>query len=43
VFGIGVIVSMLTAITISRTFLLALGDYENRGFIRALFCSGIQK
>ena len=42
VFGIGVIISMLTAITISRTFLLALGDYENRGVIKFLFGTGIK-
>ncbi len=42
VFGLGVIVSMLTAITISRTFLLAVGDREYRGFTRFLFGSGIK-
>ncbi len=42
VFGIGVIVSMLTAITISRTFLLALGDYENSGLVKFLFGTGIK-
>ncbi len=40
VFGIGVLVSMLTAITVSRTFLFALG-VEARGAIRFLFGSGI--
>ncbi len=43
VFGIGVIISMLTAIIISRTFLLALGDYENKGTIKFLFGTGIKK
>ena len=43
VFGIGVIVSMLTAITVSRTFLLALGDYENRRIARFFFGSGLLK
>ncbi len=43
VFGIGVIVSMLTAITVTRIFLLALGDYENKGWIKKLFSSGIKK
>lgn len=42
VFGLGVIVSMLTAITVSRTFLLAVGDREYRGFTRVLFGSGIK-
>ncbi len=42
VFGIGVIVSMLTAITVSRTFLLALGDYEHRGWTRFFFGSGLK-
>lgn len=40
VFGIGVLVSMLTAITISRTFLLALGVEARAGFSRFLFGSG---
>ncbi|MBI2613065.1 protein translocase subunit SecD [Candidatus Kaiserbacteria bacterium] len=41
VFGIGVLVSMLTAITVSRTFLLALG-VEGRGALsHFLFGSGI--
>ncbi|MBL4644279.1 MAG: protein translocase subunit SecD [Candidatus Pacebacteria bacterium] len=43
VFGIGVIISMLTAITISRTFLLALGDYENKGVAKFLFGTGLRK
>ncbi len=42
VFGIGVIVSMLTAITVTRIFLLAVGDYENRGVIRKLFGNGLK-
>ncbi len=41
VFGIGVLVSMLTAITVSRTFLLALGINAKSGFTRFLFSSGI--
>ncbi len=40
VFGLGVLVSMLTAITVSRTFLLALGIDAKRGFTRFLFGSG---
>lgn len=40
VFGIGVLVSMLTAITVSRTFLFALG-IDARGISRFLFGSGI--
>ena len=42
VFGIGVLVSMFTAITISRSFLLALGDHENRGAIKFLFGTGVK-
>ncbi|MBL7045827.1 MAG: protein translocase subunit SecD [Parcubacteria group bacterium] len=42
-FGIGVIVSMVSAITVSRTFLYALGNYKNRGIVRALFGSGLYK
>jgi len=41
VFGIGVIVSMFTAITVSRTLLLAIGDYEYKGVIKFLFGAGI--
>jgi len=42
VFGIGVVVSMLTAITVTRIFLLSVGDYENKGMIRKLFGNGIK-
>jgi len=42
VFGLGVLVSMLTAITISRTFLVALGMRGASGFTRFLFGSGIK-
>lgn len=42
VFGIGILVSMFTAITISRTFLLSLGDYEYKGIVKFLFGSGIK-
>lgn len=42
VFGLGVLVSMLTAISVSRTFLLALGIKAAGGFVRFLFGSGIQ-
>lgn len=41
VFGLGVLVSMLTAITVSRTFLLALGIKNQGGISRFLFGSGI--
>lgn len=41
VFGLGVLVSMLTAISVSRTFLLALGIRSAGGFSRFLFGSGI--
>ena len=43
VFGIGVLVSMLTAITVSRTLLYALGDFESKGIAGFLFSSGISK
>ncbi len=42
VFGLGVLISMLTAISISRTFLLALGVNAKSGFTRFLFGSGIK-
>jgi len=40
VFGIGVLVSMLTAITVSRTFLLALGLDAKTGLSRFFLSSG---
>lgn len=43
VFGLGVIVSMLSAITISRTFLLALGLSEKSRFGHFLMRSGLRK
>lgn len=43
VFGLGVLISMLTAITVSRTFLLALGIEARTGLSRFLFSSGISK
>lgn len=43
VFGLGVLVSMLTAITVSRTFLLALGVDAKYGFTRFLFGSGLSR
>jgi len=42
VFGLGVLVSMLTAITVSRTFLLALGVEAKSSITRFLFGSGIR-
>lgn len=42
VFGLGVLVSMLTAISVSRTFLLALGIKAEGGFSRFLFGSGVK-
>ncbi len=42
VFGIGVIVSMLTAITVTRIFLFSIGDYENKGIIKKLMGGGIK-
>ncbi len=41
VFGLGVLISMLTAVSVSRTFLFALGLNASRGFTRFLFSSGI--
>lgn len=41
-FGIGILISMLTAITITRTFLFALGKYENVGTVKFLFGTGIK-
>lgn len=43
VFLIGVLVSMFTAITMSRTFLIALGVKGEHKFIRSLFSSGFLK
>lgn len=43
VFGLGVLISMLTAISVSRTFLLALGISAEKGFTRFLFGSGVNK
>jgi preprotein translocase subunit SecD len=40
-FGIGVLVSMFTAITITRTFLFSLGVRKNEGVAKFLFGSGI--
>ncbi len=43
VFGLGVIVSMFTAISVSRTFLLTLGNLKQRGVVRFLFGNGLSK
>lgn len=42
-FGLGVLVSMLSAITISRIFLYALGIQKSNSFTRFLFGSGFSK
>lgn len=42
VFGLGVLVSMLTAITISRTLLFALGIRKESKLVQFLFGSGIK-
>lgn len=42
VFGLGVLVSMFTAITVSRTFLLAIGSKGSTKLSRFLFGSGIK-
>jgi len=41
-FGIGVLISMISAITVTRTLLLALGTKENKGAIKFLFGAGIR-
>ena len=43
VFGLGVLVSMLTAITVSRTLLMSVGLHARDGFTRFVFGSGFQK
>ncbi len=40
IFGVGVLVSMITAISISRTFLLAVTPKSNSKFVRFLFSNG---
>lgn len=40
--SIGIVVSMLSAITITRTLLLIFGNVEQKGLIRFLFGSGIR-
>lgn len=42
VFGLGVMASMLSAIIVSRTFMLALGIDAKSGFMRVLFGSGFK-
>jgi protein-export membrane protein SecD len=42
VFGLGVVVSMFTAITVSRTFLLSLGNPKQHGFTRFIFGNGLK-
>lgn len=41
--GIGVLVSMLTAISVSRTFLFAIAPREDSAFKRFLFSNGLTK
>ncbi len=41
-FGLGVIVSMITAISITRTFLLSISPDNRNGFIKFIFGSGIK-
>jgi protein-export membrane protein SecD len=40
-FGVGVLVSMFTAITVSRTFLTAISPKSDSGFKRFLFSNGL--
>lgn len=42
VFGIGVLASLLTAVSVSRTLLLALGDYASSRITRVLYGSGVK-
>ncbi|HWO07639.1 MAG TPA: protein translocase subunit SecD [Candidatus Paceibacterota bacterium] len=42
VFGLGVVISMLTAITVSRMFLMALATSGNGRIVKFLFGSGIR-
>jgi len=42
-FGLGIIISMLSAIVITRTFLLSVAKGENEGVSRFLFGTGIGK
>jgi len=41
-FGIGVLISMISAISITRTFLFAVSAEENRGFAKFLFGTGVK-
>ena len=43
VFGLGVLVSMLTAITVSRTLMFSLNLNAEKGITRFLFGSGVAK
>ena len=43
VFFLGVLVSMLTAISVSRTFLMALGFEAKGGLMHFLFGSGLRR
>lgn len=43
VFGLGVLISMLTAVTVSRTFLFALGFRSKNALTHFLLSSGISK
>ncbi len=42
VFGIGVLASLISAVSVSRTLLLALGDYSSSRTTRILFGNGIR-
>ena len=41
--GVGVLISMFTAITVSRTFLLAIAPKKNEGLMHFLFSNGVTK
>ncbi len=42
-FGLGIVISMFTAITVSRTFLLAVGSGNESASLKMLFGSGLKK
>jgi len=41
-FGLGVLISMISAISITRTFLFAVSADENKGFAKFLFGTGVK-
>ena len=43
VFFIGVLISMITAISVTRTFLLAIAESETKSWLKTFFYSGLEK